>query len=448
MLYVVVALMIVSLVAAACQTGTARPSSSRPQPTHQATSQPAQQPGPTGPTPAAGAAAQDPATAARIRDILQTMHTHAFNPQAPAPKGSTRSGGLFINWRGTWDGDLKTASSNTNVQSSALSDSEAGSNPRHDPLTDLVYLRNLYAYRARHPDDRAYANDIARMEPIVKDEFAASTYYRCWVYFHLRDLDRTGPGQGWDAIASHFADGVYRRFYDAQAGTIVESGGGTYRTDFAAECGAMLIDAGHRQGNAAWTQAGASTLSHLLQQARNPTTHLFPLRMQLGQPRDAVVQAQLKVGEEAQLLDSYLLAYDVTSDARYLEAAIQGTQSLYDPATGLLDKTGGGFFFSIDAGGQNLQSSYKETRQAWMVPLLAHLNRVGAVGQWADLERAMAGVVRDRLWQPSIGGYPYRESPGFTLYQTSGGRGHTPVTENFASSEAMGIAYEALDAAT
>jgi hypothetical protein len=373
------------------------------------------------------------------------MHTHAFNPQAPPAKGASHPGGLFINWRGTWNGDLKTADSNTNVQTSGSSDAQAGSNPRHDPLTDLVYLRNLYAYRVRQPGNNEYAQDLARMEPIVKAEYAQSSYYRCWVYFQLQDLDRLGPGHGWGAIAVHFADGVYQRFYDKQAGTIVDQGTSTYRTDLAAQCGAVLIDAGHRQGRAEWTSAGQSTLSHLIQRAQNPTTHLFPLQMRLGQQEDSVVQALVKMGEEAQLLDSFLDAYDVTADRDYLNVAILATESLYDPAIGLWDKTNGGFFFSVDADGRRVQSAYKETRQAWMLPLLGHLARVDGGAHWTDRERTMIGIVRDRLWQASISGYPYRETPDFAIYQSSAAHGHGPVAENFASSEAMGIACQGLD---
>jgi hypothetical protein len=395
--------------------------------------------------PSASAAAQDPATASRIHDILQSMHAHAFNPQAPPAKGASHPGGLFVNWRGTWNGDLGTAASNTNVQTNGLSDSQAGANPRHDPLTDLVYLRNLYAYRASHPAHNEYAQDLDRMEPIVKEEYAQSSYYRCWVYFQFRDLDRLGPGRGWGAIAAHFASGAYQHFYDRQAGTFVDQGTSTYRTDFAGECGAMLIDAGRRQGNADWTRAGGSTLSHLIQRAQNPTTHLFPLQMRLGQQQDTVVQAQMKMGEEAQLLDSFLDAYDVTADRRYLTTAIQATESLYDPAIGLWDKTNGGFFFSVDADGRNLESAYKETRQAWMLPLLRHLTRVDGGAQWAVREQTMVSIVRDRLWQASISGFPYRETPGFGIHESSAGHGHDRVAENFVSSEAMGIACQGLD---
>jgi hypothetical protein len=392
-----------------------------------------------------GTVANQSATAARIRDVLLDIGTNGFNPQAPPVSGARQPGGLFINWRGTWSGDLATASANTNIQETGLSDQQAGSASRHDPLTDLTYLVNLFAYQAIQPDDREFAAAAARMEPIVKQEYGAEGYYRCWVYFQLRDLGSLQPAQGWDAFAARFAAGVYRHYYDSQAGTVADPRhGGIYRTDYAAECGAMLIDAGQREHQAAWVSAGNSTLAHLIARAQNPNTHLFPLQMKVGPARDTVVQAQLTIGEEAQLLNSFLDAYDLTGNKSYLDAAVQAVNSLYSPAIGLWDRVHDGFFFSAHADGQSLNVHYKESRQAWMLPLLQHLARIEGGGVWTGREQEMLTVVRDKLWQPSINGYPYRESVNFTIYQSHNGPGRTHVQEDWVTSEAMGIAGESL----
>jgi hypothetical protein len=418
--------------------------------------------------PSGSIATSKPATAARIRDILQDMNAYAFNPQAPPVSGARRPGGLFINWRGTWQGGFATSGANTNIQEDGLSEQHAGSAARHDPLTDLTYLVNLYAYQAIYPHNREFARDVTRVEPIVKQEYSNARYYRCWVYFQLRDLGQLQPGQDWDVIAARFAASVYRGFYDSQAGAIADPRHhGVYRTDYAAECGAMLIDAGQQQHNAAWITAGNSDLARLIQRARNPQTHLFPLQMQLGPAQDTIVQnpqthlfplqmqlgpaqdtivqAQLKMGEEAQLLNSFLDAYDLTGNKSYLDAVVQAVSSLYSPAFGLWDQLQGGFFFSIDANGHHLNAHYKESRQAWMLPLLQHLARIEGGGVWAQREEEMLTVVRDKLWQPGIHGYPYRESPSFAIYQSHNGPGRTRVVEDWVTSEAMGIACESLD---
>jgi hypothetical protein len=401
---------------------------------------------PSPPTPApSSTAVSQPTTAGRIRDILSDMSADGFNPLAPPVSGARQLGGLFINWRGTWSGNLATASANTNIQETGLSDQQSGSASRHDPLTDLTYLVNLYAYQAIHPGDLEFASAAARMEPIVKQEYANEGYYRCWVYFQLRDLGGLQPAQGWDAFAARFAAGVYLPFYDSHAGTVADPRhDDIYRTDYAAECGAMLIDAGQREHEAAWVSAGNSILAHLIEQAQNPNTHLFPLQMKVGPPRDTVVQAQLTIGEEAQLLNSFLDAYDLTGNKSYLDAVVQAVNSLYSPAIGLWDRVHGGFFFSADADGQSLNTHYKESRQAWMLPLLQHLARIEGGGVWTEREQEMLTVVRDKLWQPSINGYPYRESVSFAIYQSHNGPGRTHVQEDWVTSEAMGIAGESL----
>jgi hypothetical protein len=396
--------------------------------------------------PRGSSATSQSATAARVRDILLDMNDNAFNPQAPPVSGTRQAGGLFINWRGTWPGDFATAAANTNIQESGVSDQQAGSAPRHDPLTDLTYLVSLSAYQAVYPHDHEFAPDVTRMEPIVRQEYANVGYYRCWVYFQLRDLGELRPSQDWDAMAVRFAAGVYRHYYNSRAGVVADPRHeGVYRTDYAAECGAMLIDAGQREHEAAWVSAGNSTLAHLIKRAQNARTGLFPMQVKIGAAGDTVTKAQLTMGEEAQLLNSLLDAFDLTGDESYLGAAAWAVNTLFSPGSGLWDTINGGFFFAVNADGQAVNSSYKETRQAWMLPLLQHLARIEGGGAWTGREQEMLTVVRDKLWQPDLHGYPYRESPGFAVYRSDNGPGHMRVLENWVTSEAMGIACESMD---
>jgi hypothetical protein len=402
----------------------------------------------TGAPPAAtpgSLAARDPVTAARIYDVMRDMHADAFNPLAPPVSGASGPGGLYVNWRGNWNGDHSTAAASTGIQENGRSDQQTGSPPRHDPMTDLTYLVSLYAYQAIYPQDRRFAADATRMEPIVRQEFATTSYYRCWLYFQLRDLAQLRPAQDWETLAGRFATAVYLHYYNHQAGTITDpQHAGSYRTDYAAECGAMLIDAGHRNRDPALTAAGESTLTHLLRRAQNPRTSLFPLQMRLGPRRDTVIQAEVMMGSEAQLLGAYLDAYDLTRNPAYLDAVIRAVNSLYSPGTGLWDKVHGGFFAAVDSDGSHLNTHYKEVRQAWMLPVLTQLTRIEHGGVWAARQQQMLIVVRDKLWQPGITGYPYRETPDFTIYQSSDGPRHSRVTEDWVTSEAMGIACESL----
>lgn len=399
--------------------------------------------GPSANASGAPGASTIPATAARrLADILNEMHTSAFNPDAPPTKGSSLNGGLFINWRGDWDGSLSTAGDNTNVQTTGLSDDQNGASPRHDPVTDLMYLRNLRAYRYYYPSDHSFDADAARMEPIVKAEFAGYTYYRSWIYFQMRDLDRFEPGAGWDQMAHNFASAVFRNFYNGSAGTVVDKSHNNYRTDFAAELAAAFADAGARYNDPQLTAAARSTTHHLLASAQDPNTHLYPLQMNWSSSGDSVGQAQIKMGEQAQTLDALLTVYDHLREPAILAAVRAAVDQLYSPTMGLHDALGGGFFFSVDADGKGVSSAYKESRQAWMLATVDHLNR--EIGGQDQRIAEMQSVVLQKLWQAPIHGYVYRVTPGFGIYTNHSGPNHGSVDENFITSEAMGIAGNVL----
>jgi hypothetical protein len=376
----------------------------------------------------------DPADLARVIDILTTMHTHGFNPSAPIAKGNGQAppGGLYINWRGSWDG-VANPGSNTNISTAGVSDEEAGLTVRHDPLTDLVYLRNLVVYRALDPSGPSFADDISRIEPIVVAEFDNYRYYRGWVYFELLDLDQYDPGQGWAARAERMAAAVAAAWSPTR-GLLVQASDGSYRPDYEAESAAMLVDAGTRFDQPTWVTEGHATATQLLTAARDHVTGLFD--GQIG-PNDAVSAAQMKVGAQAQLLNALLTVYDVTGDRALLDAVETAVTTMYAPLPGLHDEANGGFFFGADADGKHLRPQYKETRQGWMLPLLQHLNKID--GQQSTRIAEMSTVVRDKLYRASSHGYVYRVAPNFSDYQTKAG------DENFVSTEAIGLAGQALE---
>jgi hypothetical protein len=381
-----------------------------------------------------GAAGIDPANLARVADILTTMHTHAFNPTAPVVKGNGQAlpGGLYINWRGSWDG-VTSPGANTNISTAGVSDEEAGLTVRHDPLTDLVYLRDLVVYRALDPTGPSFAADISRIEPIVVAEFDDYRFYRSWVYFELLDLDRYDPGRGWALRAQRMASAVAAA-WSSTRGVILQASDGTYRPDYEAESAAMLVDAGKRFDQPTWITEGHATATQLLTAARDRSTGLFD--GQIG-ANGTVSQAQMKVGEQAQLLNALLTVYDVTGDRALLDAVETAVTTMYAPQPGLHDDVNGGFFFGADTDGKHLRPQYKETRQGWMLPLLQHLEKID--GQQATRIDEMTTVVRDKLYRASSHGYVYRVAPDFADYQTQAG------DENFVSTEAMGLAGQDLE---
>jgi hypothetical protein len=384
------------------------------------------------------------AAPARVAAILDEMQRKAFNPQAVPPKNSAGvPGGIYINWGATWDGSPDTAADNTDFNTNGQTDSQAGLPARHDEFTDLLYLRNLLGYRAQNPADHGFDTNISRMEPVVKSDFQSYTFYKCSLYGELEDMARFAPDQGWGALADAYAQAVLKRFYSASLGSVVDSAHSSYRVDYATECAAMFVDAGKRTGNQTMLAAGISTARHILQNAVDPTTHLLPLQMSVGASgKDAVAQKQVKVGDVAQILDSFLVLYDLTNDSAYRQEVHDAVSWMF--SSPIHDQQNGGFFFSVDLDGTNLQSSYKESRQAWMLPLLQHLNRLEP-GMWTTQENEMLVVVRDKLWQPVSSGYVFRVTPSFGPFQSSNGPGHAHVTESWVTTEAMDIACQALE---
>lgn len=380
----------------------------------------------------------------RVVQILTEMHRKAFNPDAPPPKSSSGlTGGLFINWSASWDGNLGSAVANTNYQSNGKTDSESGAAPRHDPFTDLVYLRNLLGYRAANPSDHSFDGDIALMAPIVKSDFANYSYYKCNLYDELEDMQSFDPGGGWGAMADGFAAIVYTKFYDPALGTVVGGSDGSYRVDYAAACAVAMADSGTRRHDQAMLAAGIATAQHVMHDV-DPDTRLLPLQvMAAGAPQlDTVVQKQVKMGEEAQTLDALLDMYELTHDSAYLSVVRSAVSWMY--SSPLYDRRDGGFYFSIDYDGTQLQNSYKESRQAWMLALLEHLERLQP-GHWSSQVQGMLAVVTDKLWSAASDGYVYRVTPQFTVYVNHEGPGHTEVTESWVTSEAMDIACQVLE---
>jgi hypothetical protein len=87
-----------------------------------------------------------------------------------------RPGGLWVNWR------YGTRPLQTNVNGTGEPDDTNVSPPRHDELTDLRYIHNLWSYKRQNPADTSFNREIARYTPIIKREFAHSHNERGWLY--------------------------------------------------------------------------------------------------------------------------------------------------------------------------------------------------------------------------------------------------------------------------
>jgi hypothetical protein len=281
------------------------------------------------------------------------------------------------------------------------------------------------------------------MKPIVKSDFASYSYYKCFLFSELQDLNSYAPKAGWASMADAYAGVIYSNNYDPTLGTVVGDSSGTYVAMYATACAVALTESGRRQHNPAMTQAGISTAKHILHRAIDPTTGLVPsqLTAQASGP-DIATQKRVKIGEEALTLDSLLTMYDLTGNTAFLNAVQRAASWLF--ASRVHDLTNGGFYFSIKSDGTGLEKAYKESRQAWLLALVDHLDRA-TPGQWTSQIAEMSTVVIDSLWGAVSDGYVYRVTPQFGVYTNHDGPGGTAVVESWVTSESMGIVGQVLE---
>jgi hypothetical protein len=380
----------------------------------------------------------------RIATVLSDFSAVAWNPTAPAIRPSTFAGGLFVNFRPTWNGK-DSASVNTNITTTGQSDAESGLEARHDPLTDLAILRDIDAYLATGAGSAGAGNKGAnalrcKLQPVVEAEFIDYGVARGWVYQQLVDLSLLDIDGPWAADARRLAARLAQVFSDvSKLGTTTRSA--QFRPDWVAESAAALTDAGKRFSRPQWTRLGTALARTLVLLTPDAHTGLFPGQGLLNASGAVEIADPLvKVGSQAQILDALLSVYDVSHDSAVIAAVRKAMLTLQSPAVGIADATHGGWFYALNVDGTHVRTAYKETRQAWMVPLLRHtVQDLGA--QPASVVAALAEV-RDLLYQKPSKGYVYRVASDWAPY-VSTQKGER-VEENWATSEATGIALNAL----
>ncbi len=366
--------------------------------------------------------------------VLSTFAAVGWNPTAPPVRPSTLTGGLFVNYRTTWNGKDDSAG-NTNVTTLGESDADNGRVARHDPLTDLALLRNIDALESTGYQNPEVDQLRCRLQPVVEAEFATYGVVRGWVYNDLVDLSHLDSAGPWAISAKTFATLLAKRFADGI------SPGSSFRPDWIAESAAALTDAGQRFGQPGWTAIGHALAQQLISTCADPVTGFFSGAAELSGAGPATVNDPLvKVGSQAQLVDALLDVYDDTHDEKVLSAVRKNLTALQSAKIGVVDTVNGGWFYAVNANGTGVRTSYKETRQAWLLPLFRHAARERLLP--SPVVNTMATIVRQNLYQTNSRGYVYRVRPDWTPFvSTQGGK---RVEENWVSSEATGIALQAL----
>jgi predicted small lipoprotein YifL len=374
-------------------------------------------------------------------------------------------GGLWVNWR------YGTSPLQTNLNGSGDPDGPDVNPPRHDPLTDLRYVEALWMYKNRHPSDTQFDGEISRYSAIVKAEFGEYPHNeRGWVYDILVHIYNLSHEPFYQQAAHNLVAYLYTTYYHADRGIFYQTSTamphGYYRVDLALEDACAMLQEGTLSNQSAWKIAGRKILQQLYATAYLSQYHEFlymvsnvvlpngqlnpaPTILRGYYDKTHVEGGQIRMGAVGLEALSLLHASMVTHDHVLLDDATD----LLDPLTitnnalGLWDTQYQGYFDaaifngpdSRHPGTMKVSRGLKETgRQLQMLEAFAVVNTLTS-DRYQDMQDAMLQVTLNKAYYPPQRGVLYEETANWQIVKTRDGK---PM--DFTTTEAMGIAFEAL----
>ena len=242
--------------------------------------------------------------------------------------------------------------------------------------------------------------------------------------------------------------------------------------------GAALIQAGVYFNRSDWKQAGETALVYLKSHAYLPQYHVYlhllgnvvnpdgsanpdptilmtdPFASaggdtsQPGNVPPAADGGNVKAGSIGAEAFSFLRAYQATHDQTYLSSALDllNVLSPSSNALGLWDSVNLGYFYAVGFSGSDyqhpgtpkLKQGEKEAGRQQNVLRAVHLADTLTGGQYQSFESALLYVAVDKAYYAPGHGYLYSTQPNWQPHVRKG------ATRNFVTTEAMGIALEAL----
>ncbi len=390
-------------------------------------------------------------------DLLTNMKDNGFDSDADGP------GGLWVNWR------YGTHPLQTNINGTGEPDGISVNLPRHDELTDLRYIHNLWSYKRQNPADTRFDEEIARYTPIIKREFAHSHNERGWLYDEASALYQLTDDSFYRDMAFSLASS-YARAYNASVGSIFQTSAdhpyGSYRVDMVLEEGCALIQAGTSFQRRDWLQIGMHIVTFVYAHAYIPQYHTFADQMDAvllpngtvnpneqfytGQTRNYTVDGSAThMGEISQIAISLLDTYSVTHEQSFLARAINLLDTYSLPANPLhmWDTINNGYFFAANFRGTTPQqpgtvfvnTKVKEAGRQMIMLQAFHLANTLTANRYKTMEDLMLQVaLKDAYYAPGHG----------VLYEVHAD--WTPLTfhngalNNAVTTEAMGAELESL----
>jgi hypothetical protein len=395
-----------------------------------------------------------------IINMLNNIRANGYDDDSAINHGL---GGLWINWR------YGTNPLQTNLNDSGNPDGQAVNPPRHDPLTDLRYVEALWMYKNRHPSDTRFDGELSRYSAIVKAEFGEEPQNeRGWVYDLFMHIYNLSHDSFYRQAAHNLVAYLYKSDYHVDKGIFYRTTmpNGYYRVDLALEDACAMLQEGTLSNRPEWKIAGYKILQQLYATAYLPQYHEFLNQLNnivlpdgrlnpapsiyRGRYKNAAVDGgQIRIGAVGLEVLSLLHAYMVTHD----HALLNDATDLLDPLTinnnalGLWDTKDQGYFGAAIFSGQDtkhpgtvrIDKGFKETgRQLEMLEAFVVANTL-TNDRYRDMQDAMLQVALNKAYYPPQCGVLYKESANWQILKSKDGK---PL--DFTTTEAMGIAFEAL----
>ncbi|MEI7728934.1 MAG: hypothetical protein WCO56_05155 [Verrucomicrobiota bacterium] len=397
-----------------------------------------------------------------ILAMLTNIKTNGLNAQA---KGTDGLGGLWINWR------TGTQPLVVNLNGSGEPDGDAPEQTRHDDLTDLRYLHNLFYFKHQHPHDPQFDGEIRRFSAIVKKEFADAKNERGWIYDELISLWQLSGDDFFRTTARGQVEHFVSKLYRDDIGAVYklkppQKTNGYYRVDHALQIGCAMVQAGTEFKQPEWTAKGERLVQFVYDHAYLKEHHVFLAQMDevrlpdgSANPNQKIYREKVKhyvadgghvrLGGMGQDVLSLLHAYIVTKKPIWLDRATD----LLTPLTadvnelGLWDTKDGGYFAGVEFNGPDfrnpgqpkLSNKSKESGRQFHLLQAFHVANQLTGGKYQSMVNAMTRVLLEKAYYAPGGGILYEVQPDWTPRVLKNGK-----PADWVTTEAMGCAMMAL----
>lgn len=396
-------------------------------------------------------------------DILNNMKTYGFDSDSSINNGL---GGLWVNWR------YGSNPLQVDVNGTGETDVVSGKMLRHDPLTDLRYIHNLWSYKVQNPNDHQFDSEIARYTPIIQKEFANSHNERGWLYDEFIALYNLSKDTFYKDTAISLVT-AYAKNFKSDIGIIYKTNSahpqGSYRVDLVLEAGCALIQAGTLFRNDTWVQDGTSIINFIYKHAYIAQYHTFSDQMDQVLLPGGTVNAQepfyydatrtrqhyvvsgrqVQMGNISQMIISLLQVFQVTHNQDFLQKATDLLDPLSLPGNslGMWDTTYGGYYFSASFTGNSpaqpgsviISKTRKEAGRQVLMLEAFHLANQLDNQRYQDMEARMLDVAVKHIYIPAIHGVIYLANRDWTPPTFKNG-----TLNNMVTTEAMGAELESL----